>query len=187
LSATLTRLDCDDVVVAHNRLTSFSERNCTAAHFRIGEKSGRADTLMLLRRLTLRMRATYNCSRLADAAARVGDPEAACTDRFVPAGCTLTRDRIARSWQAMRATGSYPGLTRGEIHVNVSSDRPNGSAAQLRGRGPRAEVAAACCLPRIPLDSDARSACNMTPATLVFGRGASAPGRSRAATAAAAS
>jgi hypothetical protein len=43
------------------------------------------------------------------------------------------------------------------------SDWPNGSVTQLRGQGPRAEVAAACRLPRIPLDSDTRSATCMTP------------------------
>jgi hypothetical protein len=39
----------------------------------------------------------------------------------------------------------------------------NGTHAKLCGQGPRAEAAAACGLPRIPLDSDTRSATCMTP------------------------
>ena len=39
----------------------------------------------------------------------------------------------------------------------------NGSVTQLRGQSPRAEAVAARWLPRIPLDSDTRSATNVTP------------------------
>jgi hypothetical protein len=58
---------------------------------------------------------------------------------------------------------------------------PNGTHAKLCGQGPRAEAAAACRLPRIPL-GQRHAICNLHDAEQVlFGRGASAPGRSRAA------
>ena len=49
--------------------------------------------------------------------------------------------------------------------------RANGSVTQLRGQGPRAEVAAARWLPRIPLDSDTRSATSVTPRRLGSAQG----------------
>jgi hypothetical protein len=75
---------------------------------------------------------------------------------------------------------------RGLQHVGNEAFRPpNGTHAKLCGQGPRAEAAAACRLPRARAQTQ-HAICNLHAAEQVlFGRGASAPGRSRAATASA--
>jgi hypothetical protein len=62
---------------------------------------------------------------------------------------------------------------------------PNGTHAKLCGQGPRADAVAAGRLPRARAQTQ-HAICNLHDvAQVLFGRGASAPGRSRAATASA--
>ena len=63
----------------------------------------------------------------------------------------------------------------------------NGIGAKLCGRGPRAEALVARRLPRILLDSNARSAAGVTPRRYCSAQAARPPDRSRAATASATS
>jgi hypothetical protein len=105
--------------------------------------------------------------------------------RAPPRGCDETAWCHARSTKqrTRRMTASVDGsdsrgrpnlpaaqrMGRGEaVLTRVRSRRvrhraPNGFHAKLCGQGLRAEVAAACRLPRIPLDSDSGSATCMTP------------------------
>jgi hypothetical protein len=90
-----------------------------------------------------------------------------------------------RFTQESRLVGfSWRSFARAEFRQRCLR-APNVPHAKLCGQGPRAEAAAACGLPRARAQTQ-HVICNLHDAEQVlFGRGASAPGRSRAATASA--
>ena len=82
--------------------------------------------------------------------------------------CALACDGAAVATELhVGSTDHRTEVTRSRAHIGPSND----AVTQLRGQGPRAEVAAAHWLPRIQLDSDARSATSVTPRFLCSAEG----------------